>query len=74
MELYCWCGYPILVAAHWTGQDYALGLHDPRQGKDSEEISRCPQCGEELRLGDLQRLPPLGAPYSPTDLTTTSAG
>jgi hypothetical protein len=64
MELYCRCGYPILVTAHWTGEDYVLRLRDGREGKDSEEVQRCPRCGDDLRPGDLERLPPVELHWS----------
>jgi hypothetical protein len=67
MELYCRCGYPILVAAHWTGDDLVLRLHDAQRGKDSDEIQSCPECGAELHPGGLERLPPLGMPLPPLD-------
>jgi hypothetical protein len=67
MELYCQCGYPIVVAAHWTGDDYILSLHDARYGKESDEIQRCPQCGKELQPGDLEPFPPMGRPWPRLD-------
>jgi hypothetical protein len=58
MQLYCLCGYAILVTGHWTGETYRLELRDASAGTQGETIARCPQCCRPLAAQDLERLPP----------------
>lgn len=53
MYVYCYCGYPLLVTAEWTGAKYHLVLHDSQRGKTKPPIIQCPQCDKPLVLGDL---------------------
>jgi hypothetical protein len=58
MHMYCRCGHPIDVTAHWDGTDYHLRMHDGREGKASPAIVRCPRCGDQMRPGDLLQVRP----------------
>ena len=60
MQLYCPCGYAILVTGHGTGETYCLELCDASAGAGArgETIARCPQCCRPLAAQDLERLPP----------------
>ena len=66
MYRYCRCGYPLLVAATWTGHDYHLVPHDSasaqcrpgRAARDSPLITSCPQCGQALVVRELGEHPP----------------
>ncbi len=64
MDLYCQCGNPILVAAHWDGDDYHLTLHDSALGRYSDAITRCPRCGRDITLDDLSQFRPFAALWS----------
>lgn len=50
IQLFCGCGYPVLVRAHWTGQDIVLLLYPGEQTPEhlSEPLTHCPECGAML--------------------------
>ena len=55
IRLYCQCGYPLWIAARWTGDDIALVLHDGNYSPNRERpiITRCPHCVAVLTASDL---------------------
>ena len=67
--LYCsWCGYPVAVSAHWTGQDIELALHDGRaEPVRDERITHCPGCGVRVDVRDLAERRPHFPVWPPTD-------
>ncbi|HLV99389.1 MAG TPA: response regulator [Ktedonobacterales bacterium] len=62
MHMYCPCGAPISVSAHWTGEEIVLLLHDGSQALDraAEPLQTCPRCHRALAPADLTWLPGSG--------------
>jgi hypothetical protein len=65
-QLYCYCGYPLWVAAHWTGSTIELFLLDGTREADRSQppLQQCPQCKAVLRPDQLEGyalLPPSAA-------------
>lgn len=62
IRLFCRCGYPLWLAARWTGDDIALVLFDGNEppARRLEGLAHCPQCQEVLTAADFaeQALPP----------------
>jgi hypothetical protein len=69
VRLYCRCGHPIWVAAHWTGQDIVLLLYDGQMGRERGPITLCTHCGKLLVPADLERLAAT-SPQRPADART----
>lgn len=59
LRLFCRCGYPFWVAAHWTGTTYVLFLLDGTQKVEgtATPLEQCPQCQRVLRLDNLEGYP-----------------
>lgn len=70
IHLFCGCGYPVVVRAHWTGQDIVLLLYRGEQtsaGLD-KPVTSCPKCGTMLSPATLLEQPPArdrGIPKQP---------
>jgi hypothetical protein len=74
--LYCsWCGHPIAVSAHWTGQDIELALHDGQvEPVRDERITCCPGCRARLDVRDLAERRPRFPIWIPTVATERPLG
>lgn len=66
LRLYCRCGYPLWVAARWTGTTIALVLRDGTQAAEHTlpPLQQCPQCRMLLDPHSLE-----GYPLPPTTPT-----
>lgn len=66
LRLYCRCGYPLWLAARWTGDDIMLVLHDGQGSPNREQlaITHCPGCHAVLVARDLaERTAPIQLRY-----------
>jgi CheY-like chemotaxis protein len=65
MNMYCPCGAPIWVTAHWTGQEIVLVLHDGAHAfqRGAAPLRFCTRCHRALALSELTWLPEKSQPH-----------
>lgn len=72
VRLYCRCGYPLWIAARWTGDDIALVVRDGQflPNRAQPLITHCPHCGAVLVVADLAvQITPIWLRPFPTERT-----
>jgi CheY-like chemotaxis protein len=64
LRLFCRCGYPLWVAARWTGATIELFLLDGTRKAESTgtHLEQCPRCQRRLHLDHLEGYPLTSVP------------